>query len=711
MKRSLKKVLSLTLVIAVLITSMMISSVGAATTNPMQTVLLSALHLSDSGKVSFNAALTDANTNIDTAAGEIHAILPAISTADAKQALQKYIALTPTQQGRIQAGITLFTLNTYNLTSANFPTIISKVNTELTGSASNNDGIYLMIQVIEYLNAADQNGAYVTDKASDPSKLAFVYDSSNSLVALAKTSVNDLIDAMETIKAKINGRSEATAFDQLLGYTADVVNTAPAAEITALKTYLNNIDDNYYRPYVAPVVTPTVTPTPTPTPLPEKADDVLEEILNANPDQSGADQKELLDKLGSILQEEVAQAGTVAVAPTVVGTKATVTADQIKTDDVLAKANAAIAKAEELAKAVGTAKVDLEKKVVIDVGTTAAASVSVGLTSELLTKVKEKGIEKVEIATGDVKLSVAPDFVKEAKDSKSVSFEINKVAVTDDLKAKMSDEQKALLKDNATVLDFNAAVVSASGTETKVTEFDKPIVIKVKYTLKAGESKDKITVLYLADDGSVQNMVGRYDENTGEVVFHTKHFSTYVVTVVNKTFNDIASGAWYKTQAEALAAKGIVAGRAGNNFAPDANITRAEFVTMLVKVAGVYDQTATASFSDVSKDAWYYTYVASAVKAGIAGGVGNGKFDPNSLITREQMAVMIANVLGEKVDNTSTYLKASDADKISSYATNAMAVCAKNEFLVGSNNKLDPKGKATRAMAAVVVYKYFNYVY
>lgn len=727
MKRSLKKILSLTLVIAVLVTSMVISSVGAvpAPQNPMQTVLMEAVKLDYVDKGNFLAALDvaagDPSKNIagdiSAAAATIRGIFNnTITLEDTTAALTKYVALSSSQRSSIKLGISGFTLTSKNYSGNGFDTIVTKINTLLTGSSINNgyhDGVGLVIQGIEQLNTMSQNGAWVTDLSSNTAKIDFTYNAADPVVILASSQVSVLISNMETLNSKIASYPGSSAFDKLLNYAEDKINNDPSisnTEIAKMKEYINNINDAYYRPYVAPVVTPTATPTPTPAPLPDTASKVLETIQNADPNQSGAEKKALLNQLKSILQEEVAKAGTVAVTPTVVGTKATVTADQIKTEDILAKADAAIAKAEEMAKAVGTAKVDLEKKVVIDVGTTAAASVNVGLSSELLAKVQEKGIEKVEIATGDIKLNVAPDFIKEAKDSKSVSFEINKVTVTDELKAKMSEDQKALLANsNATVLDFNASVVSAAGTETKVTKFDKPITIKVKYTLKAGENKDKITVLYLADDGSVQNMVGRYDENTGEVVFNTKHFSTYVVTTVNKTFADIASSAWYKTQAEALAAKGIVAGRPGNNFAPNANITRAEFVTMLVKATGTYDAAATASFSDVSKDAWYYGYVASAVKAGIAGGIGNGKFAPNSLITREQMAVMIANVLGETVDNASSYLKASDADKISSYAKNAMALSAKNEFLVGNDNKLDPQGKATRAMAAVVVYKYFNY--
>lgn len=715
MKKSLRKVVSLVLVIAVLMTSMLVVSAVPVTRDPMQTVLFDALKLSLTQKEAFNSALSKAATDLDGAAADMKVIFPTLSVADAKLALEKYKGLDDDQKALIQASVLAFSLNPVNASEiTEFGTIVSTVNKELTGDQANNDGISLMIQIIKYLNKSGKNGAYVTDLSSDTSKIAFVYSPSDYLVALAMTSVESLIGVMDTLNAKISSSSGSTTFDKLLSYTASKINEAPAVEIKALKEYLKAINPSYYQPYVAPGGGGTTTPTPTPTPTPaaeKNIEEALKDLTTANPD-NGAAANELKKQLEAAIQNEIAKAGTTSVTPTVVGTTATVTADQIKVSDIVAKAEAVIAKAAEIAKVTGSTDAKIEKKVVIDVDTKDVANVNVQLQAELFAKVQEKGIDKVEIASGDIKLSVAPDFAADVKSAKTVSFDIKKVAVTDELKAKMTDEQKTLLASNATVLDFNAAVTAADGTEKKITKFDKKLTIKVKYSLKEGEDKDKITVLYFADDGSIKNMIGRYDAVSGEVVFETDHFSTYVVKNLVKRFGDVASSAWYKSQVESLASKGIVEGRAGNNFVPNGNVTRAEFVTMLVKAKGVYDENAEVDFDDVSKDEWFYTYVASAVKANIVSGVGNNKFAPNSLITREEMAVMLANALGEKtVENASKYLKASDANKISSFAKNGVALCVKNDFLVGSKNKLDPKGKATRGMAAVVVYKYFNFIY
>ena len=724
MKKIVSKILCLSLVVSLFMTSFTVTSVNAAVTNPMQTVLLNALALNDSAKAAFDAALVKSETNIDGAATDIHNILPAISAADAKLALGRYLLLSASQKNLIHASILVFTLNEKSYDGNGFDTIIDKVNTEITGSASNNQGVSLIIQIIQFLNRAGKNSAWVTDSSSDTNKIQFAYNSNDNFITLAKTSLNALIDSMESLKAKISSASGTTTFDKLLNYTADVMNdsTVPASERTALKSYLNSINDSYYVPYeskstseyVAPTSGTTTGTTAGTTTAPSTTSDVdkiwadIQNLATTNETSL----RELEKSLANAVEKQIESVGAVTVTPSVSGATVSVSADQIKVADIIAKADAVIANAAELAQKVGNMDITIEKKVVINIGNSNVPIVKVTLPSELLTKVQGKGIEKVEIASGDVKLSINPAFVKEVAGSKTVSFEINKVTVNDELKSKMTDEQKKLLSANSTVLNFTAAIGNADGTQSEITKFDKFLKIKVKYALNPGESKDKITVLYLADDGSIQNMIARYDEKTGEVAFGTDHFGAYIVKNLVKSFSDVKSGAWYKTQAESLAAKGIVQGVDSDNFKPDANVTRAEFLTMLVKAKGVYDKNATYSFSDVNENSWYYTYVASAVKAGIVGGMGDGKFAPDSLITREQMSVMITNALASKaVVNSDNYLTASDVNKISTFAKSSMALCVKNGFIKGSDNRLDPKGNATRGMAAVVVYKYFNYIY
>lgn len=53
-------------------------------------------------------------------------------------------------------------------------------------------------------------------------------------------------------------------------------------------------------------------------------------------------------------------------------------------------------------------------------------------------------------------------------------------------------------------------------------------------------------------------------------------------------------------------------------------------------------QEKTAEFTDVLQSDWFCGFVGAASKAGIVNGVGNGKFNPQGAITREQAATMLA---------------------------------------------------------------------
>lgn len=97
---------------------------------------------------------------------------------------------------------------------------------------------------------------------------------------------------------------------------------------------------------------------------------------------------------------------------------------------------------------------------------------------------------------------------------------------------------------------------------------------------------------------------------------------------------------WAKDDIETLAARGIVTGVTETTFEPDRSITRAEFATLIVKALNL-TSSVPAGFADVAENAWHYTYVNAAANAGLITGY-DGYFRPDDVITREEMAVIIA---------------------------------------------------------------------
>ncbi|KAI7256833.1 hypothetical protein KC345_g10917 [Hortaea werneckii] len=173
-------------------------------------------------------------------------------------------------------------------------------------------------------------------------------------------------------------------------------------------------------------------------------------------------------------------------------------------------------------------------------------------------------------------------------------------------------------------------------------------------------------------------------------------------------FNDLGKVAWAQEAINALAAKGIIKGVDGTNFAPVKSVTRAEFVTMLVRSLDLTNTATTVAFSDVKQGVWYTDTIAAAVNAGLVKGSGNGKFEPGREITREEMAIMIANALKDQLQpvDATVLNKFADKSKIASYAQQPVAQLTQLGIINGVDaQKFAPKSIANRAQAAVMIFR------
>ena len=122
-----------------------------------------------------------------------------------------------------------------------------------------------------------------------------------------------------------------------------------------------------------------------------------------------------------------------------------------------------------------------------------------------------------------------------------------------------------------------------------------------------------------------------------------------------------------------------------------------------------YKGTATDDFTDVNTDAWYAEAVSIATDKGIVSGVGNGEFNPNGAITREQAMVMAYNALVAKNvagdSDNSLLSNFTDGSQVSSWAQNAVSALIKAGVISGSDGKLNPQANITRAEICVIINK------
>ncbi|MBE6626343.1 MAG: hypothetical protein E7628_04085 [Ruminococcaceae bacterium] len=178
-------------------------------------------------------------------------------------------------------------------------------------------------------------------------------------------------------------------------------------------------------------------------------------------------------------------------------------------------------------------------------------------------------------------------------------------------------------------------------------------------------------------------------------------------TLSTLPFTDVKKTDKYYSSIEYVYNNGLFSGVSATRFAPDSDLTRAMFVTVLGRLCKV-DTTKDSgtTFTDVPDGQWYTAYVGWASENGIVNGVGNDKFAPNNALTREQMAKIAAycaiKLTGQNTV-TASELSFSDRDSISSWAYDSVKYCVEYGLIDGGSGEFRPQSTATRAEAADII--------
>jgi len=159
-------------------------------------------------------------------------------------------------------------------------------------------------------------------------------------------------------------------------------------------------------------------------------------------------------------------------------------------------------------------------------------------------------------------------------------------------------------------------------------------------------------------------------------------------------------GHWAQKYIEQLVNSAAVNGYPNGRFMPDNNISRAEFVVIMVKSFGM-ELKGNSSFADV-KGHWAERYIATAVADGVVSGYDAAHFGPDERITREQMATMICRAAKLSASTGKSDFK--DNDSISSWAREAVVSANQNGTIRGyPDNTIKPQGYASRAEAVTMI--------
>lgn len=216
------------------------------------------------------------------------------------------------------------------------------------------------------------------------------------------------------------------------------------------------------------------------------------------------------------------------------------------------------------------------------------------------------------------------------------------------------------------------------------------------------------STLYHMDDVTI-HVSGVTKETIG---LPGKHADVKPVPVSGSvSFADVAGHANQKA-IEALASRGIINGKGDNRFDPNATMTRAEFAAIVVRALGMPPK-ATDVFSDVSSNAWYAGYVGTAYSYGIITGAGNGRFNPDGTITRQEAAVMVARAAKlcgmdtelENYEILNVLAQFTDYVTIAQWAQEGVAFCYSEDILNQSDLNVEPARAILRCEIAEMLYR------
>lgn len=244
----------------------------------------------------------------------------------------------------------------------------------------------------------------------------------------------------------------------------------------------------------------------------------------------------------------------------------------------------------------------------------------------------------------------------------------------------------------------------------------------VKAVTTSANEGQRVTLTVTPDSGYELSKLIVTDGKENELKLTTKDNRTYTFTMPNskvtvgavftKTwsnpFSDVSENSWHYDAVKFANKNGLMSGIGNGLFAPETNLTRAQFAQILYNKEGRPTVDAGSNFVDVASGTWYTSAVNWAAANSIVNGYGDGCFGPNDNITREQLAVMLWRYAGSPTA-TNKELNFTDADKASGYALDALCWAVENDIINGyGNGQLSPQGLATRAQVAQILKNYLE---
>lgn len=262
-------------------------------------------------------------------------------------------------------------------------------------------------------------------------------------------------------------------------------------------------------------------------------------------------------------------------------------------------------------------------------------------------------------------------------------------------------------------LEFKMEGVTSSRETTEIADFGSVYASRIFKLNHKDIHTDRATgIVYIPDKKELRHVPTTFTNNSdGTVTAELKRpgNSIYAIVEANASFQD-ATAAWYKKDVESAASKFIASGVSRVEFGISRQITRAEFVSIIVRALGITPATERSPFSDVTHETKFAEDIIAASQLGFIKGKSANTFDPAGLITRQEMAVVLEKAMNfaglKKEADLQVLNKFEDQAKISPYAKTSLAFVVEQHIMNGgSATKLDPLSHVTKAQATVTAMR------
>ncbi len=253
-------------------------------------------------------------------------------------------------------------------------------------------------------------------------------------------------------------------------------------------------------------------------------------------------------------------------------------------------------------------------------------------------------------------------------------------------------------------------VASQSGNAKSSLYVNGKKIFSKKYMYMVGDALEQ--VMQFADQDGVAYLadarVYNYQVSDAEAL------NMYLECLEIEEFTDINPEGWYINAISTVVSEGLFGGVTDTTFAPDVDMSRAMFVTVLARLKGVYfpEYTPTVEnpFSDITEDQWFYKAVMWAYENDLVNGMTATTFGPDGNITREQMCVLFvryANKFGIRLKDDVPEVKFDDENAIGAWARAAVKACQKAGLIDGMTpTTFAPTKSATRAQVATIFTRF-----